>query len=926
MSSVGIARTYSRRALSAALSAALAVSMTPLLPVTSAAAASLEAPSESTASSTASSTADLTAGVDYVAGELIVVLDGDVDTAREERLVAERLARRDIEVDSDIVSAAESDGSEAVVLATYDEGECDIDEAADMAASVSGVARVQPNYIYDVEDTDADDGSTDDGSTSDGSTASGSSEGSSSAGSVSSDSASALTAAVAAGAQYYLYGDTGSTVGADVEDAWDTVTCDGAVTVATIDTGIDLTHEDLADNILTDYCYDFINGTRLKSTISGHGDPDGHGTQVAGIISGVADNDLGMRGVSHDANLIAVRAVNTSSYGTTYSFASALNYVSSIATRYPDLNLRVVNMSVGSYSFGLDWTLRYAFSNATDAGLVVVCAGGNGDGDSTPYTTGFYPSDYADALSVTALSTDGTNAAWSDFNAAKDLSAPGVSIYTTDKNSDYTWMSGTSASSPIVAGIAALLFALDPDADLEDVREALTETATEIDDSSDPYARNSTGYDGVVSGSAGAVNAEAAVAYLAALATDDDLSAAEVALSESSYVYDGTACEPSVTVTLGGSVLEEGTDYEVSYADNTCAGEASATVSGIGDWTGTATVTFEIARAELSVVSVDAESLTYCGSALEPDCTVLDACGNVVSEDAYGLSWSSNTDAGTATVTATATDTANYVEGSVSSTFSIGAANIASADVSVAADGLVYDGSAQTPEVTVTCGATVLSEGCDYSLSWSSNTDAGTAAVTVVGEGNYCSSATATFVISPCPLSTCAMALAWTSRTYDGTAQVPTATVTSSGGSVLASGSDYALQTSPATCVNAGTYALTASGCGNYTGTIQKSFAITRAGQSLTVKTPSKSVKRSKVKKKAQTVSGAVKVSGASGTVAYKKLSGSSKLSIDSSSGEVTVKKGAPKGKLSIKVRVSAAATANRTAATKTVTVTVTVK
>ena len=843
MSSVGIARTYSRRALSAALSAALAVSMTPLLPVASAAAASLEAPSESTASSTA----DLTAGVDYVAGELIVVLDGDVDTAREERLVAERLARRDIEVDSDIVSAAESDGSEAVVLATYDEGECDIDEAADVAASVSGVARVQPNYIYDVEDTDADDGSTDDGSTCDGSTASGSSEGSSSAGSISSDSASALTAAVAAGAQYYLYGDTGSTVGADVEDAWDTVTCDGAVTVATIDTGIDLTHEDLADNILTDYCYDFINGTRLKSTISGHGDPDGHGTQVAGIISGVADNDLGMRGVSHDANLIAVRAVNTSSYGTTYSFASALNYVSSIATRYPDLNLRVVNMSVGSYSFGLDWTLRYAFSNATDAGLVVVCAGGNGDGDSTPYTTGFYPSDYADALSVTALSTDGTNAAWSDFNAAKDLSAPGVSIYTTDKNSDYTWMSGTSASSPIVAGIAALLFALDDGATADEVREALTETATEIDDSSDPYARNSTGYDGVVSGSAGAVNAEAAVAYLAALSTDNDLSAAEVALSESSYVYDGTACEPSVTVTLGGSVLEEGTDYEVSYADNTCAGEASATVSGIGDWTGTATVTFEIARAELSAVSVDAESLTYCGSALEPDCTVLDACGNVVSEDAYGL-------------------------------------------------------------------------------SWSSNTDAGTAAVTVVGEGNYCSSATATFVISPCPLSSCSMALAWTSRTYDGTSQVPTATVTSSGGSVLASGSDYALQTSPATCVNAGTYALTASGCGNYTGTLSQSFSITRAKQSLTVKTPSKSVKRSKVKKKAQTLSGAVKVSGASGTVAYKKLSGSPKLSIDSSSGEVTVKKGAPKGKLSIKVRVSAAATANRTAATKTVTVTVTVK
>ena len=74
-----------------------------------------------------------------------------------------------------------------------------------------------------------------------------------------------------------------------------------------------------------------------------------------------------------------------------------------------------------------------------------------------------------------------------------------------------------------------------------------------------------------------------------------DLSAAEVALSKTSYTYDGTAKEPDVTVTAGGTTLAEGVDYTLAYADNTDSGTATVTVTGAGNYTGTATASFSIA-------------------------------------------------------------------------------------------------------------------------------------------------------------------------------------------------------------------------------------------------------------------------------------------------------------------------------------------
>ena len=160
------------------------------------------------------------------------------------------------------------------------------------------------------------------------------------------------------------------------------------------------------------------------------------------------------------------------------------------------------------------------------------------------------------------------------------------------------------------------------------------------------------------------------------------------------------------------------------------------------------------------------------------------------------------------------------------------------------------------------------------------------------------------------------------SCTYNGKAQQPAVSVVLNG-KTLAQGTDYTL--SYANNTNAGTASVTVKGTGDYKGTATGSFTIAKANQSLTAKASTKTVKKAKVKKKAQKVSGAIKVTGAQGKVTYAKKSGSAKLKV-ASNGKITVKKKTKKGTYKVKVVVKAAGNGNYNAATKTVTVKVKVK
>ncbi|MCC8049879.1 MAG: MBG domain-containing protein, partial [Clostridiales bacterium] len=102
------------------------------------------------------------------------------------------------------------------------------------------------------------------------------------------------------------------------------------------------------------------------------------------------------------------------------------------------------------------------------------------------------------------------------------------------------------------------------------------------------------------------------------------MSGATVTLSATSYTYDGTAKKPTATVKVNGTTLTSGTDYTVSYSNNTNVGTATVTITGKGNYTGTATKTFTINAASVSgaTITLSATSYIYDGTAKKPTATV----------------------------------------------------------------------------------------------------------------------------------------------------------------------------------------------------------------------------------------------------------------------------------------------------------------
>ena len=133
------------------------------------------------------------------------------------------------------------------------------------------------------------------------------------------------------------------------------------------------------------------------------------------------------------------------------------------------------------------------------------------------------------------------------------------------------------------------------------------------------------------------------------------ITADAVTLSASSYVYDGTAKQPSVTVKVGSKTLTKGTDYTAVYSDNTAAGTAYVTIRGMGAYTGSVTKNFTISKKSISNLTMDLSqtSYTYDGTAKKPKVTVKDGSRTLVSGTDYSVSYSNNTNAGTASVTVT---------------------------------------------------------------------------------------------------------------------------------------------------------------------------------------------------------------------------------------------------------------------------------
>ncbi len=223
-----------------------------------------------------------------------------------------------------------------------------------------------------------------------------------------------------------------------------------------------------------------------------------------------------------------------------------------------------------------------------------------------------------------------------------------------------------------------------------------------------------------------------------------------------SVTYNGLTQTPAVIVKDGGTTLTSGTDYTVSYSNNTNAGTATVTITGMGNYTGTKTATFTIEKASLTVTAknytinqgdpMPTFECTFSGFVNSEDETVL------TTQPTVSCSAISSSAPGEYDITASGASAQNYSISYVKGKLTINARSISNIIISPIA-AVTYNGLAQIPSVTVTDGSTSLTNGTDYTVSYSDNTNAGTATVTITGMGNYTGTKTATFTIEKAPLT-----------------------------------------------------------------------------------------------------------------------------------------------------------------------------
>jgi len=213
------------------------------------------------------------------------------------------------------------------------------------------------------------------------------------------------------------------------------------VKIAVIDSGCDINHENLKNNIIG--VRNFTNEDKKNPNIVI--DRVGHGTHVTGIICANGNN---MTGVAPDAKIYVLKAINRTGTGKLSWVINAIKYAI-------EKRVDIISMSLGlsENSPKLENIIKEAVNN----NIAVVCAAGNeGDGndDSFEYS---YPAAYIDVISVGAVDKKGVPAKFSNTNACIDLVAPGVDIISTYPNNKFASLSGTSMATPYVSGSLALL-------------------------------------------------------------------------------------------------------------------------------------------------------------------------------------------------------------------------------------------------------------------------------------------------------------------------------------------------------------------------------------------------------------------------------------------------------------------------------------
>ncbi|MFE7572243.1 S8 family peptidase [Streptomyces sp. NPDC057539] len=225
-------------------------------------------------------------------------------------------------------------------------------------------------------------------------------------------------------------------------------------TVYVIDTGVRITHQDIAGRASNGY--DAVDNDNVAQ------DGNGHGTHVAANAAGTA------YGVAKKARIVAVRVLNNAGSGTTAQVVAGIDWVTN--NHGPR---SVANVSLGG---GANAAIDTAVQNSINSGVTYAIAAGNSGANAQNYS----PARVADAITVGATTSTDARASYSNFGARVDIFAPGSAITSAWNTSDTATssISGTSMATPHVAGAAAVYLAGHPTATPAQVATALVNGAT----------------------------------------------------------------------------------------------------------------------------------------------------------------------------------------------------------------------------------------------------------------------------------------------------------------------------------------------------------------------------------------------------------------------------------------------------------------